>query len=163
MRVLAIDPGNEYSAYCILDADTLKPVDFGKVHNDVLLAGLHSGQMEYDRAVIEMVASYGMAVGAEVFDTCVWIGIYTEAINTQDKPVDRLFRREEKLHICHDSRAKDTNIRVALIDRFAVHDRKNGKGTKAAPDFFFGFAKDIWAAFAVGLTYIETKLKEAPH
>ena len=65
---------------------------------------------------------------------------------------------EEKIHICHDSRAKDTNIRHALIDRFAKFDKKQGKGKRDNPDWFFGFKKDLWAAYAVGITYIETKL-----
>lgn len=160
MNILAIDPGNLYSAYCLIDADTLRPLQFGKVLNDDLRADILNGSLSYDRAVIEKVASYGMAVGAEVFDTCVWIGIFTEDIAFKGCKADYLFRREEKLHICHDSRAKDSNIRIALIDRFAQHDKRNGKGTTKNPDWFFGFRADIWAAYAVGLTYIETKLKE---
>lgn len=158
MKILAIDPGNVYSAYCIMDADTLKPLEFGKVENEQLLMDILCRDAIADEAVIEMVASYGMAVGKEVFETVFWIGRYYEALSGMMQ-VDRLYRLEEKQHICHDSRAKDSNIRQALIDRFATHDLKNGRGTKKDPDFFYGFAADIWAAYAVGLTYIETKMK----
>ena len=107
-------------------------------------------------AVIEMVASYGMAVGREVFDTVLWIGRFYEALSIQMAQKPRLLCRiEEKRHICHDSRANDPAIRRALIDRFATHDLKNGKGTSKNPDFFYGFKADIWAAYAVGLTAIE--------
>lgn len=165
MRVLAIDPGNVESAFCYINAESLRPTVFNKVVNGDLLEHIRSfdGLMPCSRpdvVVIERVASYGMAVGKEVFQTCEWIGRYTEAADGIGLPVQYIYRQEEKLHICKDSRAKDANIRRALIDRFAQHDLKNGRGTKSAPDWFFGFRADIWAAYAVGITWIEKKGKE---
>ena len=72
MNLLAIDPGNLDSGYCLMDTETLRPIEFGKISNhelENLLANIHIGQI-----VIEKIASYGMAVGKEVFDTCVEIG-----------------------------------------------------------------------------------------
>lgn len=151
MTVLAIDPGNKESAYCFIDAETLHPGLFAKVENETLLSIINL--YSYHAIVIERVASYGMAVGRDVFETCEWIGRFTQA--ALPLTVDYIYRKDEKLHICGDSRAKDANIRRALIDRFAQHDLKNGKGTKKNPDWFYGFAADCWAAYAVGITYIE--------
>lgn len=157
MIVLAIDPGNEKSAYCFISSETLEPGLFGKVDNDDLISIINL--CVYDRIVIERVASYGMAVGRDVFETCEWVGRFTQA--ALPLRADYIYRKEEKLHICGNPRANDANIRRALIDRFAQHDLKNGKGTKNNPDWFFGFKADIWAAYAVGITYIETCKKSA--
>lgn len=158
MRVLAIDPGNVESAYCFIDSDALRPGEFGKVRNTEILSILNL--CAYNVAAIERVASYGMAVGKDVFETCEWVGRFTQAVRTVWSPVEYIYRRDVKLHICGDSRANDANIRRALIDRFAKHDFKQGKGTKKNPDFFYGFHRDVWAAYAVGITYIETKLNK---
>lgn len=159
-RMFAIDPGNIESAYCVVDADTLRPLEFGKVGNDELLGmvrdfTLPGGAPEL--VVIERIASYGMIVGRDVFETCEWLGRFTEAALEREVPVAYVYRRDEKLHICGDSKAKDANIRRALIDRFARHDLRSGKGTKKDPDWFYGFAADVWAAYAVAVTYIETR------
>ena len=154
MKVLAIDPGNRQSAWCMIDGETLKPLSFGKEENKVVLDAVQ--HLSYDSIVIERVASYGMAVGRDVFETCEWVGRFTQAARV---PPDYVYRQEEKLHICGDSRAKDTNIRRALIDRFAQHDLKNGKGTKKNPDWFYGFSADVWQAYAVAVTYVETRCK----
>ena len=157
MKILAIDPGTMESAFCLMD--DYKPVKFGKIKNAELLNGIVRGH-EYDAGavIIEKVESYGLAVGAEVFDTCVWIGRFWQAAESEmESPVHLVKRMEEKMMICHNSRAKDANIRQALIDRFAQHDTKNGKGTKKNPDWFYGFAADMWAAYAVGVTWLDKK------
>lgn len=78
--ILAIDPGCTESAYALLD-EKLKPVEFGKFCNENvktevrrLLKMHYAEENKPARVAIEMVACYGMAVGKEVFDTCVWIG-----------------------------------------------------------------------------------------
>lgn len=155
MKILAIDPGDKQSAYCLIDTETLRPVRFAKEGNVAVLAAV-IGE-EYDVLVIERVESYGMVVGRNVFETCEWVGRFTQAAQVPGRPVGYIYRKEERLHICRDSKAKDVNIRRALIDRFAKHDLKNGKGTKKNPDWFYGFKADCWSAYAVGLTFIETK------
>ena len=118
MKIFAIDPGNIESAYCVIDEETYKPEEFGKIKNEILLNLIYSklsNSVNYYTMVIEMIASYGMPVGKEVFDTCVWIGRYIEAY---DKDYKYVYRKDEKMNICRSMKAKDSNIRQALIDRF---------------------------------------------
>lgn len=157
MRILAIDPGPAESAYVVIDADDCRPIDFGKIENEALRAHILCGNVVADRPVVEMVASYGMAVGAEVFDTCVWIGRYLEVLELAEPQLVK--RLPVKLHHCHDSKAKDSNITQALVDRFAPGQPNHGKGTKAAPGWFYGFHKDIWQAYALAV-YAADTLKE---
>lgn len=74
--------------------------------------------MDYDLLIIEMIASYGMAVGKEVFETCVWIGRFEELALSRAVATKYIYRKDEKMNICHSMKAKDSNIRQALIDRF---------------------------------------------
>ena len=159
MKILAIDPGNMESAYVLMNPDyTISNGTAGKFSNDCLLQLVKDLGKIWGRemvVVIEMVASYGMAVGKEVFDTCVWIGRFAQAASDAICTVDFVYRIEEKMNLCHNSRAKDGNIRQALIDRFARFDKKNGKGTKKNPDTFYGFRADMWAAFAVAVSWLD--------
>ena len=150
MSVLAIDPGPVESAYALIDADR-RPLFFGKVPNHDLRGLLRRQPADWESveyAAIEMVASYGMAVGAEVFETCVWIGRFIEASGCS---LAQVYRRDVKLHHCLDSRAKDSNIRQALVDRFAPGQPNHGKGTKADPGWFYGFRADVWQAYALAV------------
>ena len=59
-------------------------------------------------------------------------------------------RRAVKLALCGDSRAKDANIRQALIDRFGG---SAAVGRKAAPGPLYGITRDVWSALAIAVTY----------
>lgn len=154
--ILAVDPGNIDSAYCLMDEGYF-PHEKDKVTNAELLDYIKRNAGNIRHIAVEMIASYGMAVGREVFDTCTMVGRIEQLADMLGIPHSRVYRMEEKERICHDSRAGDANIKRALIDRFAKHDLKRGKGTKKNPDWFYGFADDMWAAYAVGLVYLEKR------
>lgn len=156
MLILAIDPGNIDSAFVLL-GDSYTIYDKGKVKNDSLLKIIEDYAHCCNYLVVERIASYGMAVGKTVFETCEWVGRFAQKAIANGYAVDYVYRLDEKLAICHDAKAGDANIRRALIDRFAKHDFKNGKGTKKKPDVFYGFAADEWAAMAVGVTWLDRR------
>lgn len=153
--LLAIDPGDKESAYALIDVETRRPLEIGKVANFELLGMLMLFDAAYpdDRPrllSIEMISSYGMAVGKEVFETCVWIGRYQQA-SAASIMTNLTYRRDVKLHHCRTTKATDANISQALKDRFAPGESNHGKGTKANPGWFFGFYKDVWQAYALAV------------
>ena len=147
--ILAIDPGNIESGWCLIDADTRQPVQFGKSDNQELLRELFG--FKPDHSVIEMVASYGMPVGAEVFETCVWIGVFSHELSYYVEAPALVKRQPVKLHHCHSTQANDATVKQALVDRFAPGASNYGKGTKDAPGWFHGFRADIWQAYALAV------------
>lgn len=157
--ILAIDPGNEQSAYVVADKD-LKPIQFGKIYNEELKELIKGGEFkDCNHVAIEMIASYGMAVGKTVFETCVWIGRFMELLETEYAlKTTWVYRREVKLNLCNSTRANDSNVMQALIDRFAPYTRNKGKGVKKEPGFFYGFRADIWAAYATLITYADKEM-----
>ncbi len=150
MKIFAIDPGNLESGYALINMPDFSLEEFGKEENGVLIERLAEYRGKADVFAIEMVASYGMPVGKDVFETCVWIGQFVREL--QGAEIRYIYRKDEKICLCFDSRAKDSNIRQALINRYAKHDFKNGKGRKNNPDVFYGVSKDAWSAIAVGVT-----------
>lgn len=168
MTILAIDPGNTLSGYALIDPETCRPLRVGKIPNDEVLHLVR--HTNYDHLAIEMIASYGMSVGKEVFDTCVWIGRFVQQhLEWRDAWPDKepaahslVYRRDVKLHHCHSAKAKDANITQALIDRFAYGEPNRGKGTKAAPGWFHGFAADMWQAYALAVLTADKQRTDAP-
>lgn len=156
-RILAIDPGSEQSAWLLLEAGL--PHAFGIHGNDELVSRLRLPLQEVaDIVVVEQIESYGMAVGREVFATVWWAGRFAEAADRGGTPTATLPRRAVKLELCGNSRAKDGNIRQALIDRYGG---SAAVGRKATPGPLYGISKDVWSALAIAVTWAETAGREA--
>jgi hypothetical protein len=149
MRILAIDPGPEESASVLLvDGVPMYP---NKCANEDALFVLRSYPSEpLPLLAVEMIASYGMAVGREVFETCLWIGRFIEAWSEAGGHHVLVYRRDVKIHVCNSARATDSNIRAELIDIYGGKEKAIGK--KASPGPLYALKGDMWSALAVALT-----------
>lgn len=149
--VVAIDPGTTQSGWVIYSGGRVH--DSGVMPNGDMVTWLAARADNGARLAIEMIASYGMAVGREVFETCVWIGRFKQAWHTPDA-VQLVYRKDVKLHLCGTTKAKDPNIRQALIDLFPA--TGGGKtpqiGTKGQPGPLYGVSSHAWPALAVAIT-----------
>lgn len=141
--ILAIDPGSTESALLWWDGKGVAASLYRP--NDSILERLKQGVGVGWPLVIEKIASFGMPVGAEVFETVYWSGRFAQAYGPE--LTHRITRIEVKNHLCHSSRAKDSNIRQALIDRFGA------PGTKKNPGALYGISGDLWSALAVAVTW----------
>lgn len=143
MNILAIDPGTHKSGVVFMDNRGLVH-DCGVIDNQEVLDSIHSASHNGTLLAIEMIQSFGMPVGAEVFETCVFIGRLVERWRGKHKLV---YRKEVKLHLCGTPRAKDANIRQALIDVYGGKDAAIGK--KANPGPLYRVKSHAWSALAV--------------
>ena len=171
-HLLAIDPGPEHSACVVLDPETRAVRGFWLEQNEEVLkvwamaaevnaAGfLPDEHYTGHHLAIEMVASFGMPVGESVFETCLWIGRFIEAWGGE---YTKVYRKDVKLALCGSMRAKDANIRQALINRYEP--TGGGMvpqvGTKSKPGPLHGFKADLWSALAVAHTWLDMRAEEA--
>lgn len=146
--ILALDPGTTQTGWVEYGGDG-GVIESGVMPNaDVLIMLQRAHGPDYHCLAIEMIASYGMAVGREVFETCVWIGRFQQAWHDPAR-VRLVYRRDVKLHLCASPRAKDPNIRQALLDKIGP------QGTKRKPGPTYGVKSHAWAALAVAVTVAE--------
>ena len=158
MRLIAIDPGTTESAWVVYEPFPSSMIGRVLAHghepNSDVLWSLRNNEHDADALTIEKIASYGMAVGAEVFDTCIWIGRFDEAWATSSiphrRPARLVYRRDVKLHLCGQSRAKDPNVRQAILDLYGG--KAAAMGRKAARGPLYGVSGDVWSALAVAIT-----------
>ena len=133
MRYIGIDPGTTESAYVVYDPDSKEQIlESGLVENNKMLVLLDTwrhvnvnADNKYHLA-IEMIASYGMAVGETTFETCLWIGRFIQVFGAHQ--TTKVYRARDgdvpgvKMYLCHSNKAKDSNIRQAIIDKFGGED-----------------------------------------
>ena len=167
MKLLSIDAGSEQSAHVEYNTTTGLPEEFGIIENESVLMVI--AKSDCDIMVIEDIESFGMAVGKSVFDTCKWIGQFTlqwkrsryqvcSGWNRSMKPYYYLKRSEVKMSLCNTMRAKDTNVRQAIMDLYGTS-KSEVIGTKNQKGPLYGIKSHLWSALAVAIVGNEKFLK----
>lgn len=124
ISLLAIDPGNEESAFVIYDGTA--PKFFGKWPNQSLLRSIDNAP-GFDTAhmAIETLKPRGMPTAFEEMQAQFWAGRFAQAWDHRhggerfgvNAPA-QVFRMDVKMHLCGRTNANDSNIRQSLIDLF---------------------------------------------
>jgi hypothetical protein len=143
MLILALDPGPRQTGWAC----------YSTTANAEMLESLRHFYDDGASLAIEMIASYGMAVGREVFETCVWIGRFQQKW-PHPEDVRLVYRRDVKQHLCGSAKAKDPNVRQALLDMFPR--TGGGKtpqvGIAKQPGPLYGVSTHAWPALGVAVT-----------
>ena len=154
--VFAIDPGPTQSAYVMWEENKISnhaKLDNEQIH-DVVRRVVDINTSKEVVFAIEHMQCFGMPVGAEVFETAYFIGELRELIELAGFEWKKVMRSQVKMHHCHNMRAKDANIRAALIDKYGP------PGVKKSPGVTYGLSGDMWSAFAIATYISETMGKE---
>lgn len=160
-NILAIDPGPKESGFVIYDSEAKKFVQMGIWPNEKLMWTLDYNESrwtfehEVNFEVIEKIQGMGLAVGADVFETAYWTGIFAHTIGLA--LISRIPRYQVKMYLCGNVQAKNANIIIALVDRFDPNREfgKYGKGTVKHKGPFYGFRDHMWSAAALAITFDE--------
>jgi hypothetical protein len=140
--VLALDPGTTETGMVAYEHGRVAASSV--TENGAMLNWLRSQSCGAQVLAIEWIESFGMPVGREVFETVRWIGRFQQAWRDPDS-VLFIPRREVKVELCGSARAKDANVRQALLDRLGP------QGTKKAPGPTYGVKSHAWSALAVAV------------
>lgn len=141
--ILAIDPGSIESGWCKYDRVNDSVIASGVSKNDSVLEMIRNAGS--DIVAIEMIANCGQVVGRDIFETVLWTGRFVQAYHNP-YAVMLIYRRNIKMHLCGSMRAKDKDIRQALIDRLGPPGTKDKKGAT------YGVKTHAWSALAVAIT-----------
>lgn len=141
--VLAIDPGTTQSGWVYFFGG--KVIGAGVMPNDELLAMV--AESAADVLAIERFEARGMAIGDESVVTILWTGRFMQAWRSP-KSVRLVKRSQVKSYLCGNQKAKDANIRAALIDNIGP------PGKKSAPGPTYGVSSHAWAALGVAVTAV---------
>lgn len=150
MKILAIDPGNEQSAWVRWDTETdsfvessSRQLDLGLCKNGSFYHSFPILCNGVDMVACEMVQSYGMGVGRTIFETCLFVGELRALTRRCGIPFNMYGRPTIKGQI---GGRTDAEIRASLRLRYG----EARKGEKLE-----GVKKDIWSALALASALTE--------
>lgn len=150
MNYLGIDPGNEQSAYCVID-DKQNIIKFGKVDNEEMLKLICFITLsDRYKIAIEKICNYGFRVGQSVFDTCFWSGRFFE--NAIDSKPVMVGRKAVITALTNNPNGNDKLIRETMISRYGKQGNAKNKGKT------YGISKDVWSALAIA-TWLKDKIE----
>lgn len=115
--LLCIDPGPKSSGFVVYDEARLEIVEHdSNANNHELVMQIKAKAPGVDVLIIEMVGCFGMPVGADIFETIRWIGIFQQAFGISRSILH--YRKDVKLSLCGNFSAGDSNVRAAVLSRF---------------------------------------------
>lgn len=188
---LSIDVGSSQSGWAVTwprsnDIGDLDVIDFGKDTNGIvriILRDFVKVGNPLDVLSVEAPRAMGLPASNDLFETSVHVGRFIQLWPT--KRWSYIFRPDVKLVVCGSPRAKDVNIRAALIDLWGGQSsaiggkrckRCSGKGHtgkgptpcpvcahtaspgwEVPPGPLYGMAADMWAALAVAVAWGHTQ------
>lgn len=152
--IYAIDPGTTESALVVWDGD--KIADAVIAPNEQMLSLVESYAAGKGVLAIEQICSYGMPVGKETFETVFWSGRFAQVWAERGGQFEQVPRLKVKMHLCHSSKAKDSNVWQALVDRFGA------PGKKSSPGLLYPLKSHTRAAFALAVYWMDTRAEVQP-
>lgn len=180
MSTIGLDPGTTRTAWIELGANGV-PVNWAWEANETVVRHIRRNWYRSDslfKFAIEWITSQGMAVGKDIFDTVRWVGRFQEAYERPPNAKDTLLipRSDIKLDLCGSARAKDANVRQALIDFYGGQQKAiggvkckrckgrgwsgrgrptclecAGSGWQALPGPLYGISGHCWSALSVAV------------
>lgn len=192
MIVVGIDPGTSKSAVVVWDGKHVR--DHQYLENMDMLGYLDKCKRMYrapgegvPHLAVEWIQNYGMEIGQSTVVTIFWTGRFWERWG-DTLTSHQVLRKEVCSNLCHSGRAKDKNIRRALIDRFggdevAIGGKKcqnckgkgwsgvgrptckecGGTGYEHPPGIFSGISQHKWAALGVAVTLADEHARIQSH
>jgi len=160
MQVLAIDPGNTFTAYVVWDCNAKAILAHDKIINAEmrkLIRKIAAGEIySCQQCVIENIeSSYGSVAGITLFDTSRNTGRLQEIWESVRGKEVQLVNRKTVASAISGHKANDSKVRQALINRLGA------PGTKTKPGATYGIVNDQWQALAVAIWFDEKQNRVA--
>jgi hypothetical protein len=158
--ILAVDPGPEFSAYCVIRGGDLSVKDCAKVETEDLITQLTEGGLYHDVVLEECICRKW--AGREVSDTAFVAGRMYQASEYIGKRVTLVSRSKVRGHwgVKNDSQIIHSMICRFEPDVFADYmSKRYTRGqmiNRVKKTWFKGFKEDIWQAYALGVCFIDS-------